>query len=62
MAKYADLLGKAVGEIAASFKKRSAAKLSSARNAVLIAKNKQVSCMSDFELVTWLVIKQGEES
>ena len=57
MDKYANLLEKAAGEIAVSFKKRSATKLTSGRNAVLIAKNKQVSCMSDFELVTWLVIK-----
>ena len=57
MTKYTALLEKAVSEITASFKKRTAAKLTTGRSGVLIAKEKQVSKLSDFELVTWLVIK-----
>lgn len=57
MEKYTALLEKAVVEITASFKKRTAAKLTMGRSGVLIAKEKQVSKLSDFELVTWLVIK-----
>jgi len=57
MEKYTVLLEKAVVEITASFKKRTAAKLTMGRNGVLIAKEKQAAKLSDFELVTWLVIK-----
>ena len=57
MSKYTDLLEKAVAEIMTSFKKRSAMKLTTSRNAVLIKKDKQASNVSDFELVTWLIIK-----
>lgn len=57
MTKYTDLLDKSVAEIMSSFKKRSAMKLTTSRNAVLIKKDKQASNVSDFELVTWLIIK-----
>ncbi|MDD7612447.1 MAG: hypothetical protein PUJ82_16190, partial [Spirochaetales bacterium] len=57
MTKYTDLLDKSVAEIMSSFKKRSAMKLTTSRNAVLIKKDKQASKVSDFELVTWLIIK-----
>ena len=57
MTKYTDLLEKSVTEIMTSFKKRSAMKLTTSRNALLIGKNKQVSDIKDFELVTWLIIK-----
>ncbi len=57
MEKYTVLLEKAVVEITASFKKRTAAKLTMGRSGVLIAKEKQAAKLSDFELVTWLVIK-----
>lgn len=57
MSKYYALLEKAVSEITSSFKRRSAAKLTSGRTAILISKEKQASKISDFELVTWLVIK-----
>ena len=57
MSKYTDLLEKSVAEIMLSFKKRSAMKLTTSRNAVLIKKDKQVSNVNDFELVTWLIIK-----
>lgn len=57
MTKYTDLLDKSVAEIMSSFKKRSAMKLTTSRNAVLIKKDKQASNVNDFELVTWLIIK-----
>ena len=57
MTKYTDLLDKSVAEIMSSFKKRSAMKLTTSRNAVLIKRDKQASNVSDFELVTWLIIK-----
>ena len=57
MSKYSSLLEKSVTEITSSFKKRGAAKLAMGRTGVLIAKEKQSTCISDFELVTWLVIK-----
>ncbi len=57
MQKYAVLLEKAVAEIITSFKKRVAAKIGTSRSGVLISTDKQASKLSDFELVTWLIIK-----
>ena len=57
MSKYTDLLDKSVREIMSSFKNRSARKLTAGRSGVLISKDKQLSGMSDFELITWLIIK-----
>lgn len=58
MSKYNSLIEKAVAEIMSSFKKRSAVKLmTGGRGARLVAKEKQASALSDFELVTWLIIK-----
>ena len=57
MQKYTELLEKATAEISTSFKKRTAAKLGMSRSAVLISTDKQASKLSDFELVTWLIIK-----
>jgi hypothetical protein len=57
MTQYTDLLKKAVAEISRVFKKRVHSQLTSNRGALLIPKSKQVDDMSDFELVTWLIIK-----
>jgi hypothetical protein len=57
MTAYGDLLKKAVAEITSVYKKRSAAKLTLDRNAVIAPRSQQVSSVSDFELVTWLVIQ-----
>lgn len=57
MQKYTELLEKATAEISTSFKKRTAAKLGMSRSAVLISTDKQASKLSDYELVTWLIIK-----
>jgi len=57
MAKYSDLLNRAVASIARTFQKRAISHLQSGRDAVLVDQRKQVGQTSDFELVTWLVIK-----
>lgn len=58
MSMYTKLLEKAVTEITTSFKKRSTVKLmTGGRGAKLVAKEKQATNISDFELVTWLIIK-----
>lgn len=57
MEKYSCLLEKATSEISASFKKKTVAKLSTSRDAVLIPQEKQAENLSDFELISWLIIK-----
>ncbi len=57
MSKYTDLMQKAVSEITQAYKKRSSQKLILDRNAVIAPKEKQISKLSDFELITWLIIK-----
>lgn len=57
MSAFSNLLQKAIQEISSVFKKRSAQKLVSDRGALLIPDSKQVNDLSDFELITWLVIK-----
>ena len=54
---YADLLQKAIKEITAVHRKRSAAKLTFDRNAVIAPLDNQIRDEESFELVTWLVIK-----
>jgi superfamily II DNA or RNA helicase len=57
MAVYAELLKQAVAEITSVYKKRSTAKLTLDRNAVIAPRSQQISSLADFELVTWLVIQ-----
>jgi hypothetical protein len=57
MSKYSELLKKAVSEIANHFTKRSIGKLTLDRSAVIAPKEKQIEKLSDFELITWLIIK-----
>ena len=57
MEKYADLLRKAVNEIIQIFSKRSIQKLKHDRSALIAPKDKQISDMDNFELITWMVIK-----
>ncbi len=54
---YNTLLEKAVGSIAATFSKRVASGLQAGRSFVIPNKDEQASETTDFELVTWLVIK-----
>lgn len=57
MSQYSELLKKAVNEITSVYKKRSTSKLTLDRNAVIAPREKQIQKISDFELITWLVIK-----
>ena len=58
MSLYNDLLSRAVNSIERTFKKRAADQLVHAgRGGVLVDKSKQASKTTDFDLVTWLVIK-----
>ena len=59
MAAYNTLLAKAVDSIAATFTKRVASGLQTARSFVIPNHNQQASETTDFELITWLVIKAG---
>ncbi len=58
MSHYDDLLSKAVSAIVHTFKKRSLTSLLSGRGGKLIDQSKQASGKEDFELVSWLVIKE----
>ena len=57
MEKYNDLLGKAVNAISQTFKKRTVAGLQSGRDFVIPDKDEQAKDETDFELITWLIIK-----
>ncbi|MCC3436721.1 MAG: DEAD/DEAH box helicase family protein [Microcoleus sp. PH2017_25_DOB_D_A] len=57
MSLYNDLLKLAVDSIADIYKKRSIGNLLSSRRAVLVEQAHQVKATTDFELITWLVIK-----
>jgi len=60
MGLYSELLQKAVESIVHTFKKRALTGLLSGRSGVLVEANKQVTSTSDFQLITWLVIKDPE--
>jgi hypothetical protein len=57
MKEYSNLLGKAVDAIVSTYRKRVMHHLLSGRNAILPDQQLQVSETTDFELITWLVIK-----
>lgn len=57
MALYNGLLERAVESIAATFVKRVTSGLQSARSFVIPNRDQQANATTDFELVTWLVIK-----
>ncbi|WP_373535903.1 helicase-related protein [Microcoleus sp.] len=57
MSLYNDLLEGAVDSIAGIYKKRLIGNLLSSRRAVLVEQAHQVKATTDFELITWLVIK-----
>jgi hypothetical protein len=58
MTTYAALLKKAAEATILAAGKKSNQNLLSGRSGLLIPQTSQVSAMDDFELVTWLVIKQ----
>lgn len=57
MSCYSDLLDKAVAAIAAQFGKKSVGNLFAGCGGQLTDASKQVKHASDFDLITWLVIK-----
>ncbi|MCI0520529.1 MAG: phospholipase D-like domain-containing protein [Chloroflexi bacterium] len=57
MGAYSELLGKAVKAIKSAYRKRAAGGLAAGRGAALPLLGEQVSEQSEFELVTWLVIR-----
>ena len=57
MDKCSDMLSRAVNSIVRTFRKRTAAGLQSGRNFVIPDKAEQATGASNFELITWLVIK-----
>ncbi len=59
MDRYNELLAKAIKSIADSFQKRIAAGLQSARDFVIPDQKEQAKDDNDFELITWLVIKEA---
>jgi hypothetical protein len=58
MDKYNELLGKAVNAITKTFKKRAVGALLSGRGGKLPPQAQQVKSAEDFELITWLIIKE----
>ncbi len=58
MKKYNELLENAVKEITKTFKKRNINVLLTGRGGKLIPETKQAKGVGDFELITWLVIKE----
>jgi len=61
MSAYSELLHKAVDSIVHTFKKRALTGLLSGRSGVLVEANKQITSTSDFQLMTWLVIKSPDK-
>ena len=57
MTKYNDILEEAMKSCVRSFQKRAIGNLLSGRGGVLPKREKQVNEKTDFELITWLVIK-----
>ena len=57
MAPYDRLLQRAVDSIVATFRKRVAAGLQGGRSFVIPSQREQANERTDFELVTWLIVK-----
>lgn len=60
MSQYSILLDKAVSAIAAQFGRKSVSNLFSGRSGKLISNQTAIKATTDFELVTWLVIKNEQ--
>ena len=58
MARYSALLNQAVAAIVAQFGKKSASNLFTGRGGKLTDASKQIKAVADFELITWLVIRE----
>jgi SNF2 family DNA or RNA helicase len=57
MSKYSELLKKAVQSIANTFRKRTVVNLLTSRSGLITETDKQVSSTSEFDLITWLVVR-----
>lgn len=57
MSVYSNLLFKTVDSFAGTFKKRALAQLQNGRDGKLVAETQQIKSTTDFDLITWLVIK-----
>jgi SNF2 family DNA or RNA helicase len=60
MSLYNGLLESAVSSMAHTFKRRSLSQLQTSRSAILLDQQQQVTDTTEFELITWLVIKDRE--
>ena len=60
MRQYDELLQKTVDSLSRTYEKRAITNLLSGRGGVLPPSNEQISNITDFELITWLVIKNPE--
>ena len=61
MTQYNDLLEKAVRSLSLTYKKRAIGNLLSGRSGTLPKKQQQISQTTDFELITYLVIKSENQ-
>jgi SNF2 family DNA or RNA helicase len=57
MSRYSELLKKAVASVESTFRKRAVGNLLSGRQGLLMDSTKQISTSTDFDLITWLVIR-----
>lgn len=62
MRHHSELLKEAVDSIAHTFRKRTVTGLLSGRSAVLPDASQQVSTTTEFELITWLIIKDDDRT
>ena len=62
MSRYDDLLSKAVDAVVSHFRKRDLRNLFKGRGGKLVQQDKRASKLDDFDLITWLVIKDPEET
>lgn len=60
LGQYTELLRKSVDSIVHTFRRRTVASLLSGRSGVLPDSHRRVSSTTDFELITWLVIKDDD--
>ena len=57
MSRYTELLQKAVASVETTFRRRAVTNLLSSRSGLLTDSGKQVSSTTEFDLITWLVIR-----
>ncbi|MNG25273.1 hypothetical protein D3C84_1101030 [compost metagenome] len=60
MSRYSTLLDEAVAAIAAQFERKNAGNLFAGRGGKLISAQSALKATTDFDLITWLVIKHEQ--